>query len=320
MWKKEAGVAQKIGQNRDVVYRRGFVIVSSPSILPLMNDHGVLTMKIVAAILALLPLYTFGWTIHADFENGSVGKKAETRVNAFHGAAGGSTYTTDQVMAGNMAARVSITQGETGYGMWGGEFIFPEKVVKGDTVWYLAHTYMPTGFDHYSYGEGNRLKFMRIQTFTSQGNNTGYNDIYFDQKGEKNPFSYIYEGGGFWVDMGGAAEFPKFNSWESYEMAVTFDNVPVSAGGKAEVKIWKNGVLLTHVKNSPTLQYADGYSNRALFFTYWNGGAPKSQYMYVDEITITNETPTRKDAQGNPYLGGLIISRRPKMSSATITE
>src|SRR5690625_7783165 len=95
-------------------------------------------------------------------------------------------------------------------------------------------------------------------------------------------------------------------------MAVTLDNVPASAGGMAKIRIWKNGRLLANISDRKTLGAADDYSDRALLFTYWNGGAPKDQHMYVDEITITTDIPDNVDEQGNPYLGGL-LKRRPVM-------
>lgn len=276
-------------------------------------------MKLLFSILFFsLAAPVYAWTLHADFESGELGTKAEGVDNAFSGAAGRSLYTNEEVLRGSLSARMEILEGETGYGMWGGDFTFPSRAYKGETIWFLVHTYMPQGFDHYSYSSGNRLKFMRIHTASADGNNLGYNDLYFDYKGDKNPLSFIYEGGGDWVDMGGLAEFPKFNSWESYEMAVTLDNVSVDDGGEGEVKIWKNGILLSHITNRFTLKHADAYATKALLFTYWNGGSPSTQHMYADEITVTNERPQNQDAAGNYYLKGLIADRRPKMTPATI--
>jgi len=35
----------------------------------------------------------------------------------------------------------------------------------------------------------------------------------------------------------------------------------------------------------------------------WNGGAPQDQDMWIDDIVITNETPTARDVYGNPMIG-----------------
>lgn len=261
-----------------------------------------------AFLIATLSAHANAWTIHSSFDEGDIGEKADRGVDGFHGAGGLSTYSTTNRLK-DKSARIAIKEGSTGYGTWGGEFRFPEKAYKGETIWFLVHTYMPKGFDHYSYGEGNRLKFLRVQTFSESGSNHGYNDLYFDVKGSPNPFKWIYEGAASWVNVGTENDSPQHGKWESYEMAVTLDTVPVSNGGQAKVRIWKNGVLIEEILDKKTLKAESDYSNRALLFTYWNGGAPKDQHMFVDEIVITNEQPSGEDAHGNPHIGGLIDDR-----------
>lgn len=267
---------------------------------------------LVATFFALSAVSASAWTIHADFDQGEIGSQADGGGDGFHGAGGLSTYSSDQKLK-NRSARIAIKEGTTGYGSWGGEFRFPEKAYKGETIWFSVHTYMPEDFDHHAYGEGSRLKFLRIQTLSSSGSNHGYNDLYFDQKGSEYPFKWIYEGASQWVNVGSDKDRPKKESWESYEMAVTLDTVPVSEGGQAKIRIWKNGSLLKEILDKTTLRDDQGYSNRALLFTYWNGGAPKDQHMYVDEVVITNEQPTNTDDNGNHYVGSL-IKKRPLMN------
>ncbi|MDQ2076169.1 hypothetical protein [Marinimicrobium sp. ABcell2] len=275
-----------------------------------------MNVKIKALVLgiaiACLSVGAQAWTIHASFDEGEVGAVADKANDGFHGAGGQSTYSNEQKLKNN-SARISIREGETGYGSWGGEFMFPERVYKGSTIWFLVHIYMPEDFDHHSYGEGNRLKFLRIQTLSATGSNHGYNDLYYDQKGAGQPYKWIYEGESRWVNVGSSENPPQKEAWQSYEMAVTLDNVPVSEGGSAKVRIWKNGLLLKEILDRKTLREADDYSNRALLFTYWNGGAPQDQHMYVDEITITVEEPVNADAHGNPHIGGL-LKYRPVMA------
>lgn len=261
-------------------------------------------------LLACTSVGVQAWTVHASFDEGEVGTQTDRR-DGFHGAAGGSTYS-DQQKLKNNSARISIEKGKTGYGQWGGEFIFPERAYKGDTVWFLVHIYMPEDFDHHAYGEGNRLKFLRIQTLDSEGGNRGYHDLYYDMKGADQPYKWIYEGENRWVDVGSADNPPKKEQWQSYEMAVTLDDVSKDEGGEAVVRIWKNDVLLTEITGRKTLAASNDYANRALVFTYWNGGAPKDQHMYLDEITITTETPRNVDDHGNPFIGSL-LRRRPVM-------
>jgi len=253
------------------------------------------------------------WTIDANFNSGTVGEKADGGGDGFHGAGGFSLYSTDQRLKGQ-AAQLTINAGSTGYGSWGGEFIFPEKAVQGDTLWFNIHTYFPSGFDHYSYGEGNRLKFFRIQTKSNNGDNHGYNDVYINTKDNDTPFLWIYEGQAKWSSVGESSDLIKKDTWENYQMSLVLDSIHKDDGGLAEVWIWKNGLLLTHITDRITLKDATDYADRALMFTYWNGGSPKTQTMYVDEIKLTNERPNTSDTNGTPYLPNL-NSNKPVLNN-----
>lgn len=137
-------------------------------------------------------------------------------------------------------------------------------------------------------------------------------------KTHANPFVFGYEGftgnpevesDQYWVPIGDASHYPVQDSWESYEFAVTLDTVSVDKGGQGRVKFSRNGILIADITDHTTLKNADAYSHRALLFTYWNGGSPKDQHMYADEIIITNETPSERDSHGNYYLKGFIDQR-----------
>lgn len=261
------------------------------------------------------------WMRTLTFESGSLGVKAEGGSDLFDGAAGKS-YTSCgqneiQPLKGK-CVQLNVIAGSEAFGTWGGIISFPQKAYKGETIWFLVHTYMPTGFDYHAYAAGNRLKFLRIHTADSAGKNIGYNDIYFEGVGSVNPLAYIYEGEQRWFKIGGKPHFPVFDQWESYEFAVTLDTVPVSKGGKALIRFWKNGVLLEEIKDRITLKFDNAYADAAYLFTYWNGGAPKTQSMYVDEITVTNKA-TNVDLEGNSYVGGLIAPVRPK-APAPVTK
>lgn len=257
--------------------------------------------------LSTLAVPALAWTLSADFDSGQLGSQADQGGDGLSGAGGNTIYTDEQAVSGQ-AAKLTIEEGDTGYGRWGGELTFPEKAVSGDTIWYQVFTYFPQGFDHYSYGEGNRLKFLRIHTLSSSGNNRGYIDLYIDMKGSYNPFKWIYEGGLVWRDIGTPEDMIVLGTWESYQMRVTLDDVAVDSGGKAEAYIWKNGELLRHITDQKTLTSDSDYSPRALLFTYWNGGAPKTQSMYVDNITITTDTPTGTDSFGNAMISTSIAN------------
>jgi hypothetical protein len=271
----------------------------------------------ISLLLSSLSGPALAWTMSADFDSGALGTKVDRGGDGFSGAGGGGLYSNETAIKGN-SAKLHIEEGKTGFGMWGGEFLFPEKVYRGGNLWYQVHVYFPEDFDHYSYGEGNRLKFLRIQTFTTDNKNRGYLDLYIDQKGSANPFKWIYEGEQRWSNVGNQSDMIVKDRWESYQMQVTLDVTPVNDGGEAEVRIWKNGKLLSHITDRATLQAETDYSSRALLFTYWNGGAPKTQSMFVDEITITTDAPNSFDVQGNSRLPSLIGNPPAKINDFSV--
>lgn len=272
---------------------------------------------LIALSLFFFSVAASAWTILADFDSGPIGTKASRTNDGFSSAAGGSLYSNETSIRGH-SAKLNIEEGKTGYGMWGGEFMFPEKLVRGDTIWYQVHVYFPEDFDHYSYGEGNRLKFLRIHTESSENKNRGYVDFLLDMKGSTNPFKWIYEGENRWRNVGKPEHMIVKGVWESYQLQVTFDTIPVESGGEAETRIWKNGVLIGHITNRLTLKENTDVSDRALLFTYWNGGSPKTQEMYVDEITITNETPNWTDSQGNPLIKSALSNPPARLESISV--
>ncbi len=276
----------------------------------------------ISKYLIALSLVSFSvsapaWTIYADFDSGEIGTQADSGGDGFSGAGGGSLYSNETSIKGN-SAKLHIEEGKTGWGTWGGAFNFPEKLYRGDKIWYQVHTYFPEDFDHYSYGEGNRLKFLRIQTKSAANQNQGYVDFLIDKKSSENAFKWIYEGENKWWNAGEPSDMIVKGRWESYQIQVTFDTVPLDFGGKAESRVWKNGVLIEHITNRKTMKENSDVSTRALLFTYWNGGSPKTQSMYVDEITITNETPGWMDAQGNPLIKNQLPNPPAKLTSVSV--
>ena len=100
------------------------------------------------------------------------------------------------------------------------------------------------------------------------------------------------------------------------------DTVSVADGGTAIARIWKNGKLLSEINDAYTLKTADSYSDAFLIFTYWNGGASggtgafptKDQHLFIDDLTITTDTPSKRDIAGNPMIGAVLTA--PKSPTA----
>lgn len=270
-----------------------------------MKHSNVLVRTAALSLLVAVSLPAHSWTRALTFENGSIGAKAQSGASTdFDDAAGGSYFTNEQVLTGNQAAKLTVTGGSTAFGEWGGIINYPELLRKGDEVWFSVNTYFPAGFNYDSTGGGGHLKFLRIHAQTSGGSNSGYNDWYMNPEAVSVPHKFIYEGQQQWFEFGDPSDEVQRGRWETYEMYVKFDNVPASQGGSAIVRVWKDGRLLREITGAKTLNNSSDTSDRAHIFTYWNGAAPKTQHMYVDDIVVTSDTPSNRDSFGNPMVGG----------------
>ena len=90
--------------------------------------------------------------------------------------------------------------------------------------------------------------------------------------------------------------------WEVYEYYTALSDQPLSSGGTATVRIYKNGQLIMETADRKTAQSGNGMDSFYLL-NYWNGFAPANQHVFFDDIIITTKAPKQKDAQGRPYLG-----------------
>lgn len=269
-------------------------------------------IKTTAFIMALaISNPAFSWTRELTFESESIGAKATGTSLDFDDAAGGSYITDEQVLRGEKAAKLTVTGGSTAFGEWGGIVNFPTALGKGDEIWFSVNTFFPEGFNYDSTGEGGHLKFLRIHTSTPSGDNRGYNDWYINPENSSIPHKFICECQARWFDYGTRSDRIQRGQWESYEMYVKFDNIPTDEGGTAIVRVWKDGRLLREITGAKTLGSSGDVSTRAHLFTYWNGAAPKSQFMYVDDIIITSDTPRYRDSYGNPMATRVGVTSRP---------
>jgi hypothetical protein len=271
-------------------------------------------MKLAAVVLAAVAAVSFApranaWTISQNFDSSAVG------ASCGWDAGTGSTVSSGQAYSPKNSCQLTVSAGDTAFGSWGGVITHPSNVTRGGQLWFRVRTYMPANFNYNSNSGGNRLKFFRFHTMSTSNANEGYDDIYINPKGSAEPFQFIYEGEQVWdligtlngtltaALTGSKSENIMLGQWETYEYWVKFDTVSVQEGGQAEVRFWKNGALLADLTDRITLATSDGYSNQTNLFTYWNGGAPQTQSMYVDDLVLTTDTPAAKDAAGHPYIG-----------------
>lgn len=261
------------------------------------------------------------WTITQTFDDKADG------VGCGWSAAGHSKVSSTRAFSGSKSCMLSITQGAEGFGDWGGIIDHPAAVRRGEQLWFRLRTFMPSGFNYNA--SSGKLKFLRFHTMSNSQSNYGYDDIYINNVGNNPVFDFIYEGEQEWAGFGNpvtqitslvtnstTTQGIKLGTWETYEYYVKFDTVPVSQGGMSHVRFWKDGVLMADIKNRQTLKATDAYSMRSHIFTYWNGTAPQTQSMWVDDVVLTSDTPAGRDAQGNPYIGVGVAPKRPNAPEA----
>ncbi|VAX12463.1 hypothetical protein MNBD_GAMMA24-1823, partial [hydrothermal vent metagenome] len=268
------------------------------------------------------------WTLKYDFNNGPIGQTADKKgpYQVFSDAAGLSVFDScNNIQQDGQCLKMRIRAGDDGWGSWGGRIKFSERGVSnpavGSEVWVSVKVFIPTSFN---YTAKPRLKFLRLHTRSPGITNEGYNDLYIKphgsslwdgSKNNKAPFIYVKEQQNINYFVGKPmVDEPKLGTWENYEVYLKLDYRSVSNGGTSRARIWKNGKLLAELNNIQTLNSAKSYADSFLIFTYWNGTAPQDQYLYVDDLIVTTDTPLKRDAYGNPMIGNLVY--QPKSPTA----
>lgn len=166
----------------------------------------------------------------------------------------------------------------------------------------------PNGFE---FNKNGRNKFLRLRTFHGDRISEGYNDLYIDATpgtdnwdGGYAPYQFIFEGAQQWYRAGKAEDFFQLGKWNTIEYQIRLDDKKKSQGGNSLVRIWYNGKLVGETTERQTLQRPDSYVESLYLFTYWdNNGAHKSQKLYVDDLVVTSDKPSSRDANGNPFIG-----------------
>ena len=236
------------------------------------------------------------WTINADFENGSIGAKAQGS-DAFSESFRDSIYTNKVVQSGSKAVQLKINQGTNGWGQWGGVFTYPSVLHEGDEIWFRASLYFPAGFNFQAAGQG--IKTMRIHTASSNRANEGYFDALIRNAinigSEVDP--NFYTNTPSWDDRNNLGPSVTTGSWITLEQYVKFSST------RGVYRVWRDGKLIFEDLISKTMRTSSSISDYIYLFTYWNGDAPATQNAYADNIIITNQKPSNADSHGNPYIG-----------------
>lgn len=240
-----------------------------------------------AAVL-LGSMQAHAWTVIEDYEDGSLGSRPPQNCRT------DCKNSNDVVHSGKQSAKLSISQGSVGKS-WGVDFGFPSSLSEGDELWYRAYMYFPSSFDFSSPGSGAKL--MR---FDSGGK---WISILFGPKASGNLKADSEAGGSPFYNQNASSRKSlgnlKKGVWQAIEMYVKFS----SKNGQGKFRVWNDGKLVFEDNSTNTLESAGRKSTRALFGTYWNGGSPKTQSLYLDDIVWTTDRPANKDSKGNAFIG-----------------
>lgn len=261
-----------------------------------------LLATIIGGSLALLSASVSAWSVEGNFDDKSVGalcapiwdSGSDTKVSS------------DMSSSGTKSCRMGINQGVF---TWGGGIKFPSSLAEGDELWVRFRLFVPNGFSTYvPPSKGSNLKFIRISQKDSSGK-VGRLDWYW-------PKGVILERdfgcNPCWQTFNGSS--PVTGVWQTWEMYTRLDKISVNDGGQGRTRAWVNGKLVADLTARPTMWPDARTVVDVRIFDHWNGGAPKNQYLYLDDLVVTNVTPASRDTAGNPYIGvGKFITVAPPL-------
>ena len=255
---------------------------------------------ILTAIFLFFSTQAQAWSINAGFENGKIGTQADGPDGFPGGAFKNTKYSNVVSQTGKQSAVSTIKSGTNGFSEFGGTLKFPNHLSNGDEVWFRVWAYFPAGFSFSCGGCTQGVKFMRVHTANANGTNEGYHTILL--KDDNVEVDSEVTGKPFHNNNAGKKTVGGKNTrgtWHAYEIYIKFSSQP----GKGVYRVWKNGNLIFQDTKTNTLKTSASKSDFIYLFSYWNGGAPKTQSVYIDNIVLTNARPSATDAHGNSFVG-----------------
>ena len=239
---------------------------------------------------------------YIDFETGVDGTPIETAVSRINGATDG-TISTDAAHSGTRSFNTFILPGSGGYGSYGGILgemsPKPPRMLRGGEIWCRWYAYHPANWKNEC---SPHMKYMRIETCKSDGNNTGgYADWYIDgNPGRQKWISETQDTGWTWAPS--MFDIRK-NVWQCHEMYIKLDSRGVDDGGMGRAVMWVDGVRVVDTGHSSTLRDSMGWSGRIMWRTWHQtgngdgGGATRRRDSHIDDWALAFRGPSKDHGQ-----------------------
>ncbi|HAR44471.1 MAG TPA: hypothetical protein DCS07_17875 [Bdellovibrionales bacterium] len=185
---------------------------------------------------------------------------------------------------------MSMTKGDGGtFGL----LYYPSTVGNGTEVWARGYYYFASPWSWANASGGYRA----IKLLRGIGTSNGFLSVFSDTNGV---IQLSNEPGDEQTytspDSPGAPLYEK-DKWQCIEMYVKL------SATQGAFRIWKNGVLVQEDMNTKTLRNASDSATNAYFMSNWNDTVVQAQTMYMDDVVVTTDRPTKVDAKGNPMIG-----------------
>jgi hypothetical protein len=302
----------------------GFTLCFVPALVNAQSPGGATSERARAVIVR-------------DFERGKPGADTHRQPDGWDwaDAAGGERYSPGNGYQGSQGGRSVLVRdalpcdaGDNN--AWGGHIGLPwRRVGRGDETWARIRVRWPRDWDWTAGGSGT--KFFGFSRHGPLPREDSQHHIYFNILEDGDPANpdtdatrrqlYLVNEAG--ADSGqnpignGTSDDPAWDvgAWQTWEMYVFWDTVAADAGGRARIRVWKNGGLVVDKTDDPTLNAPTHFVGDVFFNTYMNtdrgvncieydGSPPRNQTIDYDDIEVrVNERPAARDPAGNPMIG-----------------
>lgn len=252
------------------------------------NKHLFILFTIISLFLLCTSGQAIAWTQTATFESGANGANA-SGLSGFSAAGTRTTFSSDMAHSGTKSAKMVWVAGDEGFSSDNGEFDYPSTVGNGGQIWVRGYFYFPTGW---SWDNGTASQYIKMLRIASSGH---YVSFFARGTGQ---IMYDNELADFQENIPGA--YWDIGRWQCIELYVKI-------GSPGIVRMWKDGALI----KQDTARTTGSSASLSYIMSQWNGGPGKNQTQYLDDFVVTTDTPSGRDAAGNPMIGPISGSPGP---------